>query len=114
MFSDFRAPDLAARLRTAAAWPLGAYLVAQTYFTLYPLLAGVPRWLFEGVRIDLLVGVLAGVSSGLAGAFAADPPVEGPRLPAFGWLAALIVGLLLCGGTLAGMSFPFVGLKFPS
>ncbi len=118
MFAEFRAPDLAARLRAAAAWPLGAYLLAQLYFTLYPLLAEVPRWLFESVRVDLLAGLAGGLISGLSAARPErddrdDPGArQEPRprlgLPAAGWLAALAGGLLLCGWTLAGMSFPWM------
>jgi hypothetical protein len=105
MFSAFREPDLAARLRAAAAWPLGAYLLAQLYFTLYPLLTEVPRWLFEAVRADLGIGLLGGLAAGLRLALAG--PRERPSLPAAGWLAALAGGLLACGWTLAGMSFPW-------
>jgi len=113
VFSDFQEPDLAARLRAAAVWPLGAYLLAQMYFTLYPLLSQVPRWLFEAVRADLAAGLGLGLFWGLAlGArLAAERrPADGRRfdLPAAGWLAAWAGGLLLCGWTLAGMSFPWM------
>jgi hypothetical protein len=118
VFSEFRAPDLAARLRAAAVWPLGAYLLAQLYFTLYPLLAEVPRWLFESVRVDLLAGLAGGLAAGLSAAHGErddggdheDRQEPRPRLglPAAGWLMALAGGLLLCGWTLAGMSFPWM------
>jgi hypothetical protein len=111
VFSEFRAPDLAARLRAAAVWPLGAYLLAQVYFTLYPLLAAVPRWLFETVRADLLVGLAAGLAAGLRLTLGGRPQRQDTGrpfdLPATGWLVALAAGLLLCGWTLAGMSFPW-------
>src|SRR5436305_6816112 len=110
VFSAFQEPDLAARLRTAALWPLGAYLLAQTYFTLYPLLAQVPRWLFEAVRVDLGMGLGAGLGVLLGGLSRRADPEARRRfdLPAAGWLAALAGGLLLCGWTLAGMSFPWM------
>ena len=105
MFSAFREPNLAARLRAAAAWPLGAYLVALLYLILYPLLSEVPRWLFEAVRADLGIGLLGGIAAGLRIAIAG--PREGLDLPAAGWLAALAGGLLACGWMLVGMSFPW-------
>jgi hypothetical protein len=108
VFSDFREPDLSARLRAAAAWPLGAYLLAQLYFTLYPLLVQVPRWLFETVRADLLGGFVLGLALGLRLAVERRPHRRRFDLPAAGWLAALAGGLLLCGWTLAGMSFPWM------
>jgi hypothetical protein len=107
VFSAFQEPDLAARLRTAALWPLGAYLLAQLYFTLYPLLPAVPRWLFEAVRVDLAAGLGAGLGL-LVWLLVRRPASRRFGLPAAGWLAAWAGGLLLCGWTLAGMSFPWM------
>ncbi len=96
MFSDFREPDLAARLRAAALWPVGAYLLAQ---------------LCEAVRVDLGLGFAAGLGTlawGLAAAVRLPSEERRFDLPAAGWLAALAGGLLLCGWTLAGMSSPWM------
>lgn len=107
VFSAIQEPDLAARLRTAALWPVGAYLLAQLYCTLYPLLPEVPRWLFEAVRVDLAVGLGAGLGL-LVWVLVRRPESRRFDLPAAGWLAAWVGGLLLCGWTLAGMSFPWM------
>jgi hypothetical protein len=62
MFTSFEEPDLAARAR-GLVWPAGgAFLLAQIYFTLYPLLTTVPLWLFEVVRLALLLGTAGGVA----------------------------------------------------
>jgi hypothetical protein len=111
VFSDFREPDLAARLRAAALWPVGAYLLAQLCFTLFSLLTQLPRWLFEAVRVDLGLGFAAGLGTlawGLAAAVRLPSEERRFDLPAAGWLAALAGGLLLCGWTLAGMSSPWM------
>ncbi len=112
MFTSFQEPDLAARARGLAGAPGGAYLLAQIYFTLYPLLETVPRWLFEAVRVTLLLGTLAGIAgiAGLAGILYIGG-VRGRDRAQWSWSVALWLGVtllftLLCGSLLYGMSVP--------
>jgi hypothetical protein len=105
MFTSFEEPDLAARARGLAGLPGGAFLLAQIYFTLYPLLTTVPRWLFETVRIVLLLGTAAGMVSILYLSY------RGLRDRQWTWGAALWLGVtlafaLLSGHLLYGMSVP--------
>lgn len=103
MFTSFQDPDLASRARVLAGVPGGAFLLSQLYFTLYPLLTEVPRWLFELVRLVLLAGAVGG----LAGVC-----YLGLRYRRqLGWRAALwlaldLAGALVCGFFLFGMSVP--------
>ncbi|HEV7515343.1 MAG TPA: hypothetical protein VGR07_03495, partial [Thermoanaerobaculia bacterium] len=62
VFTSFEDPDLASRARALAGVPAGAFLFCQIYFSLYPLLTTVPRWLFEGVRVVLLLGTVGGLA----------------------------------------------------
>ncbi len=114
MFAEFHEPDLADRLRAAAAWPLAAFLFAQICDSVYPLLAIVPHWLLQAVRLGLLAGLVGGGTGGLfalrewlealgkkgaeAGSEAASRPPFG--FPVAGWLGGLIGGLIACAWTL--------------
>jgi hypothetical protein len=109
MFTSFEEPDLAARARGLAGAPGGAYLLAQIYFTLYPLLESVPRWLFEAVRVTLLLGTVAGIA-GIAGILYIGRRGVRDRAQ-WSWSVALWLGVtllftLLCGSLLYGMSVP--------
>jgi hypothetical protein len=61
VFESITAPDAAARLRNAAVPPLAAFLFAQLYFTLYPMLTRVPAALFWLVVLVLYSGAIAGI-----------------------------------------------------
>ena len=105
MFTAFEEPDLASRARGLAGVPGGAFLLTQIYFTLYPLLTTVPRWLFEAVRILLLLGTAGGIAALLYLGY------RGTRDRQWTWGAALWLGVilafaLLCGHLLYGMSVP--------
>ena len=103
VFTSFQEPDLASRARALALLPGGAFLLSQLYFSLYPLLETVPRWLFEGVRVVLLAGALGGICG------AAWLGVRERRQWSWRggiWLAVTLGGSLLCGAILYGMSVP--------
>ena len=105
MFTSFEEPDLAARARGLVWAPGGAYLLAQIYFTLYPLLLTVPRWLFETVRIVLLLGT----GGGIAGILYILYRGTRERRWTWGvtlWLGVLLAFALLSGHLLYGMSVP--------
>jgi len=105
VFSSFQDPDLASRARTLAGVPGGAFLASQIYFTLYPLLTEVPRWLFELVRLALLAGALGG----LAGALYLSVRYRqelGRNWRGGLWLVLDLAGALVCGFLLYGMSVP--------
>jgi drug/metabolite transporter (DMT)-like permease len=106
MFTSFEDPDLASRARNLAGAPAGAFLLAQVYFTLYPLLTTVPRWLFEAVRVVLLLGTVIG----LAGVLYLCAQGLRDRRPwssrAALWLALGLAGAGACGYLLYGMSVP--------
>src|SRR5436309_9940917 len=103
MFTSFKDPDLASRARTLAGVPAGAFLLAQVYFTLYPLLSTVPRGLFETVRVALLLGT----GIGLAGVLylGARYRRQWSSRAAF-WLALDLAAASACGYLLFGMSVP--------
>jgi hypothetical protein len=109
LFTSFQEPDLASRARALAGLPGGTFLLSQLYFTLYPLLAGVPRWLFESVRAVLLAGALGGLAGILyLGARGLHESRRGIRA---GWRAALWLAVdlafaLICGFLLYSMSVP--------
>jgi hypothetical protein len=103
VFTSFQEPDLASRARALVALPAGAFLFSQLYFSLYPLLETVPRWLFEGVRIVLLAGTLGGIAGAAWLAMR-----ERRRWSWRGgiWLAVTLGCSLACGAILYGMSVP--------
>jgi hypothetical protein len=103
VFSSFQDPDLASRARTLAGVPGGAYLLSQLYFTLYPLLLSVPRWLFESVRLVLSAGTAGGLGGVLYLILRYRRQLGGR---AVFWLAVDLAGALVCGFLLFGMSVP--------
>jgi len=103
VFTSFQEPDLASRARALAVLPVGAFLLTQLYFSLYPLLATVPRWLFEGVRVLLLLGTLGGIAGGVGLAFRYRQQWSWRGGL---WLAVTLGCSLLCGAILYGMSVP--------
>jgi hypothetical protein len=105
MFTSFEEPDLAARARGLVWPPGGAFLLAQIYLTLYPLLTTVPSWLFEAVRLTLLLGTLGGIAGILYISY------RGMRDRRWNWGVTLWLGVnlafsLLSGHLLYGMSVP--------
>lgn len=105
MFTSFQDPDLASRARALVALPAGAFLLTQLYFSLYPLLEAVPRWLFEGVRLVLLLGTAGGLAGGvwLAIRYRRTWSWQGGL-----WLAVNFGCSLLCGYILLDMSIPIL------
>ena len=61
MIGGVEEPALHERLRAVTLWPFTAWVLTQLYFTSIPLLPGVPRWLFEVVRVLLVAGAVGGV-----------------------------------------------------
>lgn len=106
VFSAFAEPDLAARARAWAGAPGGAFLLAQAYFTLYPLLSTVPRWLFEAVRVVLLLGTVAGLAGVLYLGMQGLRDRRQWSWRAALWLALGLAGAGACGFLLFGMSVP--------
>ena len=105
MFTSFAEPNLAARARGLVWPPVVAFFLTQIYFTLYPLLLTVPRWLFEAIRLALLLGTAAGTLGILYIAY------RGTRERRWTWGVALWLGVnlaftLLSGDLLYGMSVP--------
>ncbi len=105
MFTSFEDPDLATRARGLVGSPGGAFLLAQIYLTLYPLLTTVPRWLFEAVRLTLLLGTVGGIAGIVYISF------RGLRERRWTWgvtlwLAVNAAFCLLSGHLLYGMSVP--------
>lgn len=82
-----------------------AYVFANAYFSAIPLLPGVPRWLFELVRLVLLGGVVLPVTGAIRLLVRRDS-----RVNARAWLAlgALVAGVLLSAMTLMQMSLPWL------
>jgi hypothetical protein len=105
VFTSFQEPDLASRARALVAVPAGAFLLTQIYFSLYPLLTTVPRWLFETVRLVLLLGTVGGIAGGdwLAVRYRRQWSSRGGL-----WLAVTFGCSLLCGYLLLDMSVPFL------
>jgi hypothetical protein len=93
-----------ARLRTLALTAGGCRLAAEAYVAVIPMVAAVPRWLFETVRAVLLAGAVVGLVGGVA--VTAMALTRGERLaPAALWLALLLLAVGLCAWTWAGMTF---------
>ncbi len=90
------------RLRALALGVAAAWLGAQAYFTAIPLLAAVPRWLFESARALLLLGALIGFAGGAVVLWSGRRQLgAGEAL----WIALLAVAVLACAWTWAGMTF---------
>ncbi|MFP5246435.1 MAG: hypothetical protein ACLGH0_07040 [Thermoanaerobaculia bacterium] len=84
------------RLRNAAVAPMAAFLFAQVYFTIYPLLPRVPAALFWFVAAVLLAGVVTGAVLIIR---AAERNV---------WLIAATAAELLCLWQLLSMVVPWL------
>jgi len=115
VFTSFRDPDLADRARRLAGLPAAAFLATQLYFSLYPLLESVPRWLFETIRLLLLAGAAGGLAGvgrlALLGLRARRGGGELDNLDRFNrrallWLALVLAAALACLHLLLGMSIP--------
>jgi hypothetical protein len=101
-----RPDSLATRLRGLALLPAGAFLGAEFYEMLTTLLERVPPWLFESVRVLLLLGGTVG-------------PLFAARLvltrrgelgaAAIGWLSVVLIAAGLCLLRWLSMSVPIFG-----
>ena len=103
MFEDVLTESAASRLRSAAAPPLAAFLIALGYSTLYPLLGRVPAWLFWSVVAILAAGAIGGAVS-----IVRVVRKEKIRGRAFGWLAGAVVLTLVCGWLAITLTFPWL------
>lgn len=105
MFETFRDEESAAHLRGAAAVPLVAFLVAQSYFTFYPWLARVPAWLFWTIDLVLFAGFAAGIARAARIAWPNRRALDGR---AWAWLVVAIALSLVCAWQFAAMTFPWL------
>ncbi|HEX8169284.1 MAG TPA: hypothetical protein VF824_01955 [Thermoanaerobaculia bacterium] len=103
MFESLELENASTRLRAAAMFPLLAYVFAQFYFTLYPLLVDVAPWSFWLNDIVLGAGSAAGLV-GIAGAVRR----ERVRGKAIGWLIAACIIEFLCARLFVAITFPWL------
>ena len=103
MIGGVEEPALHERLRAVTLWTFAAWVLTQLYFSSIPMLPGVPRWLFEGVRLLLVAGAVGGAGGAVLVLLRHKERV---RAHAAVWLLALAVGVLLCAWTFARMTFP--------
>ncbi|HEX7151172.1 MAG TPA: hypothetical protein VF618_06770 [Thermoanaerobaculia bacterium] len=105
MFESFQEPQPAERLRAVAAAPVAAFLLAQFYFSLYPLLSRVPAWLFW-----LIVAILF---AGTAWGFFATARIVVRHGRSLGWrgivwLVFAVLASLVCGWLLLSLTLPWL------
>jgi hypothetical protein len=103
MFESITPPNAAQRLKRAAAFPLGAFFIAQLYFLVYPLLARVPAMLFWSVVCVLLAGVVSG-----AVALTRAMRGESFRGSALAWFLGAGAVEVLCAWLLVSMVVPWI------
>ena len=104
MFETFRAPDLAARLRGAAAAPLIAFVLSECYFSLAPILGRMPAWLFWTVAALTLCGVMAGIALTTRSVVTRPGELDGRAIT---WLIAAIVAIAICSWRFLAMVVPW-------
>jgi hypothetical protein len=103
LFDSIRPDDASAQLRNAAALPLGAFLFALLYLTIYPLFDRVPAALFWIVVAIELTGAVAGVA-GIIGVVRR----ERVRGRAIGWLVAALAVTSVCAGLFVSLTVPWL------
>jgi hypothetical protein len=103
LFESIQTEGAHLRLRNAAFYPLAAFLFAQAYFTVYPLLPRVPAALFWLVAAVLLAGCVSG-------AVAIARAARGVRLRGLvlGWFIAAMVVELVCVWLFLALTFPWL------
>ena len=105
MFETFRPPDLAARLRVAAAVPLAAFLGSEVYFSFASLLRRVPTWLFWMVVLLTFTGAAFGVVFTTTEVLKRRSEMGGR---AVSWLIAAGMATLVCAWRFAGLTVPWL------
>ena len=105
MFEAFQQPNAVARIRAAAIAPLVAYLLAQLYFSIYPLLDRVPPLLFWSVDAILFLGALAGLVLLIRALVRHRRELE---FRAILWLVATLVIIALCARLFLSLTFPWL------
>ena len=103
MFESVQQDDAAQRLRHAAIFPMAAFLFAQAYFLVYPLLPAVPATLFWFVVLVLVAGATRGFASLLR--VARSEPMRGRALA---WLIAASLAELACIAQMLAMTVPWL------
>ena len=105
LFDAIRPPDAVARIRSTAVAPLAAFIAAQLYFTIYPLLTRVPPALFW----TIVAIVFAGACAGLVGATRVvlrHRTDFGAR--EYAWLLASLAATALCAYLFVSLTFPWL------
>ncbi|HEX9986170.1 MAG TPA: hypothetical protein VGF69_23115 [Thermoanaerobaculia bacterium] len=105
MFDAFREPHPAERLRAAAVAPIAAFLIAQFYFSLYPMLRAVPAWLFWLVVLIVFAGTAWGL---VASARIAVRQRRELDWRGIAWLVIAVVASLFCGRLFLALTFPWL------
>ena len=103
MFESVTGPNVSARLRSAAIPPIAAFLVAQGYVGIYPLLTRVPPALFWTIALITGAGAVAGIV--LIARVARQERIRGVAL---GWLIAAAGAVYLAGRLFVAMVFPWL------
>ena len=103
MFESVQVDESAARYRAASIPPAAAFVMTLIYISLYPLLPGVPAWLFWSVDGLLLAGsVWGGVR--LVRAIRAAPP----RGALAGWAAGAAGVNVICAWLFLSFTLPWI------
>lgn len=105
MFETISAPDAPAKFRSAAAVPLAAFLIAQGYYTVYPLFARVPAALFWLIALIVSAGATGGVI-GIIRVLRRHHHELDAR--AFAWLIAAIATTLACAWLAISLTLPWL------
>jgi uncharacterized membrane protein YecN with MAPEG domain len=103
VFESIPEDDGAARLRAAMAPPLGAFLLALVYLTVYPLFSRVPPLVFWILCAVLVAGSVLGAAGILR-----EVRRERIRGRAIAWLVAATGIELLCTWITLGLLIPWL------
>lgn len=103
MFESLERDDAAHRLRNAAVVPAAAFLFAQFYVLLHPLLPRVPAALFWFIVAIVLAGAIAG-----AVLIVRIVRSERVRGRAAGWFALAVIAELVCLRQFLAFALPWL------
>lgn len=101
LFSEFRPPDAATRLRALAAIPIACWVGAQLCLDFVRLAPGLAPTVFALVRLALFAGALTGL---FRGAWLVLKVRHDFSARAVVWLVVLAVFSLLCAWTLLALT----------
>jgi hypothetical protein len=93
LFEEITTRSPAAKFRAAATVPIGAFLIAQAYYTLYPLLGHVPAAMFYAIAAILCAGTFGG-AIGIVRVLRRHE--DELNTSAIAWLLATLLATLLC------------------